>query len=55
MAWRQLSAVTDEVTAPEVADFFSELGAVSVTYTDAEDVPVYEPAIDQTKSGRILG
>lgn len=49
MAWRQLSAVTDEVTAPEVADFFSELGAVSVTYTDAEDVPVYEPAIDQTK------
>ena len=49
MAWRQLSLVTDEVTAPEVADFFSELGAVSVTYTDAEDEPVYEPAIDQTK------
>ncbi|NBV75077.1 MAG: 50S ribosomal protein L11 methyltransferase [Methylococcaceae bacterium] len=49
MAWRQLSVVTDEVTAPEVADFFSELGAVSVTYTDAEDEPVYEPAIDQTK------
>ena len=49
MAWRQLSVVTDEVTAPELADFFSELGAVSVTYTDAEDEPVYEPAIDQTK------
>ncbi|MGZ4959721.1 MAG: 50S ribosomal protein L11 methyltransferase [Methylomonas sp.] len=49
MAWHQLSVVTDESTAPEIADFFSELGAVSVTYSDAEDEPVYEPAIDQTK------
>lgn len=49
MAWHQLSVITDELTAPELADFFSELGAVSVTYTDAEDEPVYEPAIDQTK------
>lgn len=49
MAWHQLSVVTDESTAPELADFFSELGAVSVTYSDAEDEPVYEPAIDQTQ------
>lgn len=49
MAWHQLSVVSDEATAPEIADFFSELGAVSVTYSDAEDEPVYEPAIDQTK------
>ncbi|MCQ8180638.1 50S ribosomal protein L11 methyltransferase [Methylomonas sp. SURF-1] len=49
MAWHQLSVVTDETTAPEISDFFSELGAVSVTYSDAEDEPVYEPAIDQTK------
>lgn len=49
MAWQQLSVVTDELTAPELADFLSELGAVSVTYTDALDEPVYEPAIDQTK------
>ncbi|MBS4051341.1 MAG: 50S ribosomal protein L11 methyltransferase, partial [Methylomonas sp.] len=34
---------------PELSDFFSELGAVSVTYSDAEDEPVYEPAIDQTQ------
>ena len=47
MAWQQLSVVTDEQTAPELSDFFSELGAVSVTYSDAEDEPVYEPAIDQ--------
>lgn len=49
MAWHQLSVVTDEFTAPHVSDFFSELGAVSVTYSDAEDQPVYEPAIDQTQ------
>jgi ribosomal protein L11 methyltransferase len=49
MAWHQLSLVTDEVTAPQLSDFFSELGAVSVTYSDAEDEPVYEPAIDQTQ------
>jgi ribosomal protein L11 methyltransferase len=49
MAWHQLSVVTDEHTAPELSDFFSDLGAVSVTYSDAEDEPVYEPAIDQTQ------
>jgi len=49
MAWHQLSVITDESTAPDVSEFFSELGAVSVTYSDAEDEPVYEPAIDQTK------
>lgn len=47
MAWHQFSVVTDEQTAPELSDFFSELGAVSVTYSDAEDDPVYEPEIDQ--------
>lgn len=49
MAWHQLSVVTDEQTAPDLSDFFSELGAVSVTYSDAQDEPVYEPAIDQTQ------
>ncbi len=49
MAWHQLSITTDENTAPLIADFFSELGAVSVTYMDAKDEPVYEPAIGETK------
>ncbi|MGZ8946410.1 MAG: 50S ribosomal protein L11 methyltransferase [Methylococcaceae bacterium] len=49
MAWHQISVITDENTAPELADFFSDLGAVSVTYMDAEDEPVYEPAIGETK------
>ncbi|CAA9890334.1 methylase for 50S ribosomal subunit protein L11 [Candidatus Methylobacter favarea] len=52
MAWHQISLITDENTAPGLADYFSELGAVSVTYMDAEDQPVYEPAIGATKIWR---
>ena len=49
MAWQQITVITDEQTAPDVADLFSDLGAVSVTYMDAEDEPVYEPALGETK------
>lgn len=49
MAWQQISVTTDENTAPQIADFFSDTGALSVTYLDAEDVPIYEPALNETK------
>ena len=49
MAWHQISVITQENIAPKLADYFSDLGAVSVTYMDAEDEPVYEPAIGETK------
>ncbi len=49
MSWHQISIITDKQTATEVSDFFSELGAVSVTYMDAEDQPVYEPAPGETR------
>lgn len=49
MAWHQLSITTENNTATEISDFFSELGAVSVTYMDAEDQPVYEPTPGETK------
>ena len=49
MAWHQISVIIQENLAPQLADFFSDLGAVSVTYMDAEDEPVYEPAIGETK------
>ncbi len=49
MTWYQISLIASEQIAPEVAEFFSDLGAVSVTYMDAEDEPVYEPAIGETK------
>lgn len=48
MSWLQISVVTDQHTAHEVADLFSDLGALSVTYLDAEDEPVYEPALGET-------
>ncbi|KAF3981800.1 MAG: 50S ribosomal protein L11 methyltransferase [Methylococcales symbiont of Hymedesmia sp. n. MRB-2018] len=53
MAWHQLFIITDKETASEVSDFFSELGAVSVTYMDAEDLPVYEPAPGEIKIWRL--
>ncbi|MGR9052102.1 MAG: 50S ribosomal protein L11 methyltransferase [Gammaproteobacteria bacterium] len=49
MHWQQLSVITHEHDAPAVSDFFSDLGAVSVTYMDAEDQPVYEPLPGETK------
>jgi ribosomal protein L11 methyltransferase len=49
MSWHQITVTTNENTAPTLADFFDQLGAVSVTYMDAEDEPVYEPAIGETK------
>jgi ribosomal protein L11 methyltransferase len=52
MPWQQLSVITPEQTAPAVADFFSDLGALSVTYLDAADEPVYEPKPDETRIWR---
>jgi ribosomal protein L11 methyltransferase len=48
MTWHQISVITNKETAPSLADLFSDLGAVSVTYMDAEDEPVYEPGIGET-------
>lgn len=49
MPWQQITVTTDEQTAPQIAELFDHLGAVSVTYMDAEDEPVYEPAVGETK------
>ena len=49
MPWHQLTVTTTEQSAPKVAKHFTHLGAVSVTYMDAEDEPVYEPKIGETK------
>jgi ribosomal protein L11 methyltransferase len=49
MSWQQISVTTDEHTAPQLADFLTEFGAVSVTFLDAKDEPIYEPALNQTK------
>lgn len=52
MPWQQLSVITSEQTAPAIADFFSDLGALSVTYLDAADEPVYEPKPGETRIWR---
>ncbi|MGR8935873.1 MAG: 50S ribosomal protein L11 methyltransferase [Gammaproteobacteria bacterium] len=52
MPWQQLSVITSEQIAPAVADLFSELGALSVTYMDAADDPVYEPKPGETQIWR---
>jgi ribosomal protein L11 methyltransferase len=49
MPWHQLTVTTTEKSAPKVAKYFTHLGAVSVTYLDAQDEPVYEPRIGETK------
>lgn len=49
MSWKQLSVITDQQHAPALSDLFSQLGAVSVTYLDALDEPLYEPEPGETK------
>lgn len=49
MAWHQISIVSNKASAASISDFFSELGAVSVTYMSAGKNPVYEPQIGETK------
>lgn len=49
MPWHQLTVTVKEQSAPKVARHFTHLKAVSVTYLDAEDEPIYEPKIGETK------
>ena len=46
--WRQLSAVTDEALAEPVSDFLSRLGALSVSFQDEGDQPLFEPRPGET-------
>ncbi len=48
MSWQQLSVTTQKSSVEALSDLISELGAVSVTYLDAEDHPVYEPKPGET-------
>lgn len=58
MAWIQLKADTTRDRAEPLSNVLIELGAVSVTFEDPEDVPVYEPAPGETPlwaQTRIIG
>lgn len=43
MAWQQLILHTDSAMAETLSDFLTELGALSVSYEDDADTPIYEP------------
>lgn len=41
--WQQISLITTQEKAEEISDLLTELGAVAVTYMDAQDDPILEP------------
>lgn len=46
--WRQVSLLTDAAHAERLSDLFGEAGAVSVTFEDAADQPLFEPKPGET-------
>ena len=49
MPWLQLSLTADKERAPAIETLFEALGALSVTYGDAADQPLLEPAPGETR------
>lgn len=47
MSWKQLSLEVDRLEAEQASDMLSELGAVSVSFEDAGDHPLYQIGIDE--------
>ncbi len=48
MAWIQINITVNEPVAEPLSDAFMEVGAVSVTFADAQDNPIYEPELGTT-------
>jgi ribosomal protein L11 methyltransferase len=48
MAWIQITTEVAEALADPYSDTMTELGAVSITFMDAQDEPIYEPEIGTT-------
>ncbi len=48
MAWIQINTIVTENLAEPLSDALIELGAASVTFEDAKDVPIFEPPIGTT-------
>ncbi len=49
MSWQQLIINTKGKWAEELSDLLTEMGAVSVTFQDSFDVPVFEPLPGETR------
>lgn len=48
MPWLQLKLITTEEDAERIGDTMLEMGALSVTLMDAQDIPILEPAPGET-------
>jgi len=48
MAWIQINIAVNESLAEPLSDHFMAIGAVSVTFADAQDTPIYEPELGTT-------
>jgi ribosomal protein L11 methyltransferase len=48
MSWIQLSLVVEPQHAEALSDALSDIGALSVFFTDNEDTPIYEPDLGST-------
>ncbi|PCI70215.1 MAG: 50S ribosomal protein L11 methyltransferase [Piscirickettsiaceae bacterium] len=48
MPWQQLTVTTSRKLAPAFEELLENSGALSVTFTDASDQPIYEPPLDTT-------
>lgn len=58
MAWIQINTIVTENLAEPLSDALIELGAASVTFEDAKDVPIFEPPIGTTPiwpNTRVIG
>ncbi|MCH9699232.1 MAG: 50S ribosomal protein L11 methyltransferase [Gammaproteobacteria bacterium] len=58
MSWKQLSLEIDRLQAEQASDMLSELGAVSVSYEDAGDHPLYQIGTDDVglwEQVRVIG
>lgn len=48
MPWLQLKFATEQAQVDDVSDYMMALGALSITYEDAEDNPILEPLPGET-------
>lgn len=58
MSWLELKIDTSEHLAPTLGDALSECGALSITFSDTQDDPVFEPALGETplwRYTRVIG
>lgn len=43
MAWIQIRINSTNTQAEQMSDYLAEIGAVSVTFMDSQDTPIFEP------------